>query len=232
MWPSGCDVHVSRACVRSVMTVVRFDPTGRYIFAGTSAGSVLVFNTRTKTVCSLYYTRLAGTTDIRFSGPSQMIARHKISGAGIIRGLDFAKGGRYALIVPLYSLTTYLTSRRLVTNSSDRTLRQFNLPVYATSAAEGEYIEQELEPTYRFNDPINKNAWHAMAYSPDGEWLAGGGVSECCKGIRLRAFSQVRQTMHPTKSTYGTSQMRASLRRHSTAGQNPCCTSTYVVYAQ
>ena len=61
-----------------------------------------------------------------------------------------------------------------MTNSSDRTLRQFNVPVYATSAAEGEYIEQELEPTYRFNDPINKNAWHAMAYSPDGEWLAGG----------------------------------------------------------
>ena len=35
------------------MTVVRFDPTGRYIFAGTSAGSVLVFNTRNKTVCLL-----------------------------------------------------------------------------------------------------------------------------------------------------------------------------------
>ena len=50
------------------------------------------------------------------------------------------------------------------------------MPVYASSA-EGEYIEQELEPTYRFNDPINKNAWHAMAYSPDGEWLAGGEFS-------------------------------------------------------
>ncbi|EPT03135.1 hypothetical protein FOMPIDRAFT_130234 [Fomitopsis schrenkii] len=131
---------------RSLMTVVRFDPTGRYIFAGTSAGSVLVFNTRTKT----------------------MIARHKISGAGIIRALDFAKGGR-----------------RLVTNSSDRTLRQFNLPVYATSAAEGEYIEQELEPTYRFNDPINKNAWHAMAYSPDGEWLAGGAADNASHKIYI-----------------------------------------------
>ncbi|TFY61031.1 hypothetical protein EVJ58_g4767 [Rhodofomes roseus] len=131
---------------RSTMTVVRFDPTGRYIFAGTSAGSNIVFNTRTKT----------------------MIARHKISGAGIIRGLDFAKGGR-----------------RLVTNSSDRVLRQFNLPIYMSSTAEGEYIEQELEPTYRFNDPINKNAWHAMAYSPDGEWLAGGAADNASHKIYI-----------------------------------------------
>lgn len=63
---------------------------------------------------------------------------------------------------------------RLVTNSSDRTLRQFNLPLYAAPAPDGSYIEQELEPTYRFNDPISKVAWHAVAYSPDGEWLAGG----------------------------------------------------------
>ena len=106
-----------------------------------------------------------------------MIARHKISGAGIIKGLDFAKGGRYAPITLGNKHAAHSTCRRLVTNSSDRTLRQFNLPVYASSAAEGEYIEQELEPTYRFNDPINKNAWHAMAYSPDGEWLAGGEFS-------------------------------------------------------
>lgn len=61
-----------------------------------------------------------------------------------------------------------------MTNSSDRTLRQFNLPIYPPPNADREYIEQELEPTHRFNDPINKTAWHAMSYSPDGEWLAGG----------------------------------------------------------
>ena len=32
------------------MTVAQFDPTGRHIFVGTSTGSILVFNTRTKTV--------------------------------------------------------------------------------------------------------------------------------------------------------------------------------------
>lgn len=63
---------------------------------------------------------------------------------------------------------------RLVTNSSDRTLRQFSLPLYPPPDPSGEYIEQELEPTHRFNDPIDKSAWHAMSYSPDGEWLAGG----------------------------------------------------------
>jgi len=38
------------ACDRSAMTVAQFDPTGRHIFVGTSTGSILVFNTRTKTV--------------------------------------------------------------------------------------------------------------------------------------------------------------------------------------
>ena len=32
------------------MTVARFDPSGKHIFIGTAAGSVLVFNTRTKIV--------------------------------------------------------------------------------------------------------------------------------------------------------------------------------------
>jgi len=61
-----------------------------------------------------------------------------------------------------------------VTNSSDRTLRQFILPAYPPPNADREYIEQELEPTHRFNDPISRTAWHAVSYSPDGEWLAGG----------------------------------------------------------
>jgi hypothetical protein len=39
---------------RSAMTVARFDPTGKHIFIGTSSGSVLVFNTRTKSVSSSY----------------------------------------------------------------------------------------------------------------------------------------------------------------------------------
>ncbi|TFK43045.1 WD40-repeat-containing domain protein [Crucibulum laeve] len=169
---------------RPGMTCARFDPSGKHIFVGTTAGSLLVFNTRTKT----------------------MIARHKISGAGTMKGLEFSKSGR-----------------RLVTNSSDRTLRQFVVPTYPhpssippinagvnmKMAVDGEepepgaideqepgaideqepgsidepqqhenqepgYIEQELEPTHRFSDPISKTAWHAMSYSPDGEWLAGG----------------------------------------------------------
>lgn len=41
--------HISRDS-RSTMTVVHFDPSGKHIFAGTSTASVLVFNTRTKTV--------------------------------------------------------------------------------------------------------------------------------------------------------------------------------------
>jgi hypothetical protein len=38
-----------RTC-RPIMTSARFDPTGRHVFAGTSAGTVYVFNVRTKGV--------------------------------------------------------------------------------------------------------------------------------------------------------------------------------------
>ncbi|KAI0775475.1 WD40 repeat-like protein [Irpex lacteus] len=131
---------------RAAVTVARFDPSGKHVFLGTSSAHILVFNTRTKT----------------------MIARHKIAGAGIIKGLEFAKNGR-----------------RLVTNSSDRVLRQLNLPIYAPPSADGAYIEQELEPTHRFNDPINKVAWHAMSYSPDGEWLAGGAADNAAHKIYI-----------------------------------------------
>ena len=67
------------------------------------------------------------------------------------------------------------STRRLLTNSSDRILRQFNLPAsYPQELESDENPEQELEPTYRFSDPISRVAWHNMAYSPDGEWVAGG----------------------------------------------------------
>ena len=39
-----------RPTYRPAMTVARFDPTGKHIFVGTSSGSVLVFNTRSKSV--------------------------------------------------------------------------------------------------------------------------------------------------------------------------------------
>jgi len=72
------------------MTVARFDPTGKHIFIGTSSGSILVFNTRTKSVNAL-------SLNARFlylTNAVQMVARHKVSGAGAMKGFDFAKSGR------------------------------------------------------------------------------------------------------------------------------------------
>ncbi|KAF4616164.1 hypothetical protein D9613_011428 [Agrocybe pediades] len=171
---------------RSGMTTARFDPTGKNIFVGTSSGYILVFNTRTKI----------------------MIARHKISGAGTIKGLDFTKSGR-----------------RLVTNSSDRALRQFILPTYPPTPADVEnqshppFMDVELEPTHKFSDPINKTAWHAMCYSPDGEWLAGGSADPAGHKIYIWDISNDGQLAsaldggrepltylhwHPSKSSFAT----------------------------
>lgn len=116
----------------------------------------------------------------------------------------FLSYGSYRLI---FSIAYCGLHRRLVTNSSDRTLRQFNLPAYPPPNVDREYIEQELEPTHRFNDPINKTAWHAMSYSPDGEWLAGGNdsytvitFSFCLGSCRVM---QAQQILPLTKYTYG-----------------------------
>ncbi|KAF8556293.1 WD40 repeat-like protein [Imleria badia] len=183
-----CDEDEGDERARPIMTSARFDPTGRHVFVGTSAGTVYVFNVRTK----------------------GLIARHRISGAGVIKGLEFAKGGR-----------------RLATNSSDRTIRQFTLPNYPSpppsSARNGispssnsppventtgrnsmsngnnvtasdassvsmnahSILETELEPTHKFNDPISKVAWHSMSYSPDGEWLAGGAADPATHKIYI-----------------------------------------------
>ncbi|EGO01504.1 hypothetical protein SERLA73DRAFT_70684 [Serpula lacrymans var. lacrymans S7.3] len=141
---SDDEAQMGRA--RSAMTVAQFEPSGKHAFIGTSSGSILVFNARTKT----------------------MVARHKITGAGAMKGLDFTKNGR-----------------RFVTNSSDRTIRQFQMPTYPPPNAEREFIEQELDPTHRFNDPINKIAWHAVSYSPDGEWLSGGAADPAAHKIYI-----------------------------------------------
>lgn len=42
-----------------------------------------------------------------------------------------------------------------------------------------------MEPTHRFNDPINKTAWHTMSYSPDGEWLAGGAADSAAHKVYI-----------------------------------------------
>jgi COMPASS component SWD1 len=183
----------------SAMTVARFDPSGKLVFVGTSNGNILVFHTRTKSVRKYLSPGMTEIDVVCF----KLIARHKVSGAGIMRGLEFTKGGRYVIASHTRSFSSPLAityphafHSRLTTNSSDRTIRLFNLPSYpmplplASSipatphpsepatppiTVQSEYIlEQELDPVHRFNDPINKTAWHAMSFSPDGDWLAGG----------------------------------------------------------
>lgn len=46
----SCPANVVNRGSPAAFTVVRFDPTGRYVFVGTSNGSILVFHSRTKIV--------------------------------------------------------------------------------------------------------------------------------------------------------------------------------------
>ncbi|KZW04004.1 WD40 repeat-like protein, partial [Exidia glandulosa HHB12029] len=121
--------------LRSAITTAKFNPSGKLVFAGTAAGSLLVFNTRTGT----------------------MIGRHSVAGAGQMKQIAFARSGRF-----------------FITNSSDRILRQFEVPTYPTPSEDMTILDEELEPSLRFSDPINRVAWNGVVVSPDGEWLAGG----------------------------------------------------------
>ncbi|KAG5645768.1 hypothetical protein DXG03_005305 [Asterophora parasitica] len=193
----------------------RFDPSGRYLGVGGTNGTAAIWDLETrarirwleghvKAVTSLACAPslrnssrvlVPDTSSIQLVLELSMIARHKISGAGTLKGLDFAKSGR-----------------RLVTNSSDRTLRQFSLPTYGAPNPDGEFLDEELEPTHRFNDPINKTAWYGMSYSPDGEWLAGGAADPASHKIYIWDISNDGQfasaldggrepLWHPSKSS-------------------------------
>ena len=62
-----------------------------------------------------------------------------------------------------------------------RTLLQFILPSYTDyhdaiptpptthTNHQPQFLDLELDPTCRFNDPFNKTSWHAMCYSLYGE---------------------------------------------------------------
>ncbi|KII96041.1 hypothetical protein PLICRDRAFT_35009 [Plicaturopsis crispa FD-325 SS-3] len=145
------DDEDENASTRSAMVVAAFEPSGRHVFIGTDAGSVLVFNARAK----------------------QMVARHRIAGAGAIKALVFGKNGR-----------------RLCTNSTDRVLRQFTLPSYPPPSASLAYIEAQLEPTHRFSDPVNRVAWGAVGYSADGEWLGAGAKGAGRGGVSVWAVGE------------------------------------------
>jgi COMPASS component SWD1 len=107
-----------------------------------------------------------------------MVARHRIAGAGTIRSLTFAVTGRRT---------------RLVTNSSDRTVRLINLPpAYpkppsdsAEDAGEHVFIQDELEPSYRFNDAISRTPWAQVSVDGMGMLLAGGAADPASHKIFL-----------------------------------------------
>ncbi|KAI6008487.1 hypothetical protein EDC04DRAFT_2610983 [Pisolithus marmoratus] len=106
----------------------------------------------------------------------KLVPRHCIVGAGVIKGLVFAMGGR-----------------RLATNSSDRSIHQFMLLIYPPppepsmtyGSSKCQIIETELEHMHQFNDLVLKVTWHAISYSPDGERLAGSAADPVAHKIYI-----------------------------------------------
>ncbi|KIJ56751.1 hypothetical protein M422DRAFT_72901 [Sphaerobolus stellatus SS14] len=140
---------------RSFMTYVEFDPTGKFIFGGTTEGTVLVFRTSTK----------------------RMIARHTLSGAGNIKQIKLSRCGRYLLV-----------------NSQDRVIRHFEIPTYPIPSKQSEandgFFDLDLEPIYRFADPVDKVQWNGIGYSADSEWVIGGAADTATHKIYVWDLNQ------------------------------------------
>lgn len=101
-----------------------------------------------------------------------MVARHRIAGAGQISSINFGRAGRRT---------------RLVTNSYDRAIRLLPLPAAypvppslddtvdgAVQDGDYVYLEQDLEPTHKFSDPISRTKWTGMTFNRTGDILAAG----------------------------------------------------------
>jgi COMPASS component SWD1 len=99
----------------------------------------------------------------------QMLARHRIVGAGSIKALDIAPPSMPG------------NRARLMTNSSDRVLREFVIPSsYPTPPPSDLPLPVptlELEIVNRYSDPITRTAWTGMALKPIGTLLAGADQS-------------------------------------------------------
>jgi COMPASS component SWD1 len=78
----------------------------------------------------------------------------------------------------LHNFINVYLARFLLTNSTDRVIRHFEIPAYpppsAESEAASEYVEQDIEPVYKFADPVDKVQWNGIGYSADTEWVIGG----------------------------------------------------------
>ncbi|KAF8481355.1 WD40-repeat-containing domain protein [Gautieria morchelliformis] len=107
----------------------------------------------------------------------RMIARHRVNGALSMKQLKLSHCGRF-----------------LLTNSTDRVIRHFEVPAYqppsAESEAASEYIEQDIEPLYKFADPVDKVSWNGIGYSADSEWVIAGAADAAKHKIYVWDLSQ------------------------------------------
>ncbi|KAI6040706.1 hypothetical protein EDC04DRAFT_3089593 [Pisolithus marmoratus] len=102
----------------------------------------------------------------------KLVARHRIVGAGVIKGLVFAMGGRTGLATELVGQAHYPPSHAPYLLSASR--------------AELRHNRDRAGATHRFNDPISKVAV-ACPYRivPDGSVLAGGAADPAAHKIYI-----------------------------------------------
>lgn len=106
----------------------------------------------------------------------KLIARHGILNTGSIKHLRVSRCGRYEIFrVVIIYVNVPPRPRYLLVNSSDRVIRHFEIPAYpAPTDPNSVPNDEDLEPIYRFADPVDKVSWNAIGYSSDTEWVIGG----------------------------------------------------------
>jgi len=142
-------------------------------------GNVLVFRTRTKQVCHVFYPLfiLLLIYSISDDRPPRdpRLRRNQTAQNQSLWSVCPSSSIPYLLnsltFLP-HSLSSYL-----LTNSQDRVIRHFEIPTYPPPTEledSSAYLELEIEPTFKFADRVDKVQWNGIGYSADSEWVIGG----------------------------------------------------------
>ncbi|KAG8994754.1 chromatin binding protein [Tulasnella sp. JGI-2019a] len=159
---NSIDAHNSAGgSPKSTITIARFSPDGKTIWAGTTNGTLLVYNTRTK----------------------NHIHRIKVANNCSIKHMEFDRAGNFLVlnstdrIVRVYAIETTAISSATLENAATPA------PPNGISEDPGSPSDSQSQPAemvelvQKLQDPIQKSPWNAVSFSGDGEYILAGSAN-------------------------------------------------------
>ncbi|KAG8850263.1 chromatin binding protein [Tulasnella sp. 330] len=142
---------------KAAISVARFSPNGKTIWAGTTYGTLLVYNTRTK----------------------DLMHRIKVANNCSIKHMEFDRAGNFLV---MNSTDRMVRVYEIQTSSTTDALEESPAPV-PNGSSSSESPSEPSSPTdvveliQKLQDPIQKSPWNAVSFSGDGEYILAGSAN-------------------------------------------------------